>query len=150
MMAEPKVFEHIGGKPLGEEEAMRRLSMYAGFWQIMGVGMWAVEEPTTGILIGQVGIFDLHRELEPPVVGALEMGWIFGTSSHGKGLAREACDVTLSWMESNCGPQELFAIIGVNNEPSMKLATRLGFDRRPDAIYREEPISIWYRSWPRS
>ena len=145
MMAEPKVFEHLGGEPINDEEAMRRLSMYAGFWQIMGVGMWAAEDSATGELVGQVGIFDLHRELAPPISDTLEMGWIFATSTHGKGLAREACDAVLDWIQANIGACDLFAIIGIGNAASMKLAERLGFDRRDDAIYKDEPIAVFLR-----
>lgn len=145
MMAEPKVFEHVGGKPLDDEEAMRRLSMYAGFWTIQGTGMWGVEDPATNRLIGQVGIFNLRRDLRPHPPGDFEMGWIFATESHGKGLAREACEAALEWHRAEFGPTGLFAIIAAENEGSMKLAERLGFVREPDATYRDAPISCWYR-----
>jgi RimJ/RimL family protein N-acetyltransferase len=40
------------------------------------------------------------------------------------------------------------AIISVANEPSMKLAQRLGYERQPDGVYRDEPISLWQRRNP--
>jgi RimJ/RimL family protein N-acetyltransferase len=33
----------------------------------------------------------------------------------------------------------------MGNAPSMKLAERLGYERQPDGVYRDEPISIWRR-----
>jgi RimJ/RimL family protein N-acetyltransferase len=145
IMAEPKVFEHVGGKPIDDEEAMRRLSMYAGFWTIQGIGMWAVEDLATNRLVGQVGLFNIHRALDPHPPGRFEMGWIFTTDCHGRGLARESCDAALGWLNEQYSPTDLFAIIALDNQPSMKLAERLGFRREPDATYKDAPISCWYR-----
>ena len=145
MMAEPRVFEHVGGKPLDDEEAMRRLCMYSGFWTIQGTGMWAVEDRTAATLVGQVGLFNLNRALDPHPPGRFEMGWIFATECHGRGIAREACDAALGWLAQTFGPTPLFAIIAPGNEPSMKLAERLGFERTADATYKGEAISCWQR-----
>jgi hypothetical protein len=30
----------------------------------------------------------------------------------------------------------------------MKLAQRLGYERQPDGVYRDEPISLWQRRNP--
>jgi RimJ/RimL family protein N-acetyltransferase len=146
MMAEPNVFEHIGGKPLDDEEGMRRLCMYAGLFPIQGAGMWAVEDQASGRLVGQVGLFNLNRKLDPHPPGRFEMGWIFATESHGRGLAREACQAALGWLSQAFGPTDLFAIIAPGNAPSMKLAERLGFERTADASYKDETISCWQRA----
>jgi RimJ/RimL family protein N-acetyltransferase len=42
------------------------------------------------------------------------------------------------------------AIISIGNEPSIRLAERLGFERQPDAVYRGEPISLWRRERPQN
>ena len=146
MMAEPNVFEHIGGKPLDDEEGMRRLCMYAGLFPIQGAGMWAVEDRASGRLVGQVGLFNLNRNLDPHPPGRFEMGWIFATECHGRGLAREACEAALGWLGENFGPTPLFAIIAPGNAASMKLAERLGFERTADAAYKGETLTCWQRA----
>ena len=48
MWADPNVTRHIGGQPLTEEEAWTRFLRYAGHWNLLGFGYWAVEEKATG------------------------------------------------------------------------------------------------------
>ena len=43
------------------------------------------------------------------------------------------------------GPDSSAGDHRIGNEPSMRLAERLGFVRQPDAIYRGEPIAIFRR-----
>jgi len=83
--------------------------------------------------------------MTPNIEGQPEMGWIFDASVHGQGIAREACEAALAWFESEFGPTEIPAIINIGNEPSMKLAERLGFVREPDGTYKDEPIAIYRR-----
>ena len=41
--------------------------------------------------------------------------------------------------------EEIVALIAPENTPSLKLAERLGFERLPDGMYRDEPTTIWGR-----
>jgi RimJ/RimL family protein N-acetyltransferase len=66
-------------------------------------------------------------------------------SVHGQGIAREGCEAALAWLDANLGPIEVPAIINIGNEPSMKLAERLGFVRQPDGTYKNEPIAVFRR-----
>ena len=140
-----EVMRHISGEPLTREDAMRRIFMAVGQWPVDGIGMWAVERKEDGKLVGHVGFFDMARNMQPSIEGLPEMGWIFDTSVHGQGIAREACEAALSWFDSNLSPTEVPAIISVGNEASMKLAERLGFVREPDARYKDEPIALYRR-----
>ena len=144
-MSDPEVVRHIGGEPLKREEAMRRMCMFAGLWEIQGRGMWAVEIKDGGPIIGQVGLFDLKRDMQPSIEGMPEMGWIFDPSVHGQGIAREACEAALEWHETTFGSMEIPAIIAPENERSMRLAERLGFVRGDDGTYKDEPIAIFRR-----
>jgi RimJ/RimL family protein N-acetyltransferase len=83
--------------------------------------------------------------MQPNIEGQPEMGWIFDTSVHGQGIAREGCEAALAWLDANLGPIEVPAIINIGNEPSMKLAERLGFVRQPDGTYKNEPIAVFRR-----
>jgi RimJ/RimL family protein N-acetyltransferase len=99
-------------------------------------------------MIGHVGLFDYHREITPSIEGKPELGYIFAAEVHGQGLAREACDAMLAWADRTLEANETVAIISVGNDPSMKLAERLGFLREPDGVYRDEPITLWRRPRP--
>lgn len=140
-----EVMRHITTDPLTREDAMRRIFMAVGQWPVDGIGSWAVERKSDGKLVGHVGFFDFARDMDPNIEGLPEMGWIFDTSVHGQGIAREACEAALVWLDGNLGSIEVPAIISIGNVPSMKLAERLGFVRGPDGTYKNEPIAIFRR-----
>src|SRR6478672_7422443 len=132
ILADPVVMKHFGGHGFGREESWRRLLGGVGLWQLQGTGLLAAERKSDGRLIGHVGLFDYHREIEPSIEGWPELGYIFAAETHGQGLAREACDALLAWADDMLEANETVAIISVGNDPSMKLAERLGFLREPD------------------
>src|SRR5271155_4605286 len=79
------ITRHIGGRPFSEEESWHRLLRYVGHWVLLGFGYWVVEEKATGAFIGEVGFADWKRSLEPSLGEMPEIGWVFASSSHGKG-----------------------------------------------------------------
>ena len=148
ILGDPVVMKHFGGHGFGREESWRRLLGGVGLWQLQGTGLLAAERKSDGKMIGHVGLFDYHREIEPSIEGRPELGYIFAAEVHGQGLAREACDAILAWADLTLDAEEIVAIISIGNDPSIKLAERLGFERQPDGVYRDEPISIWRRARP--
>ena len=145
ILSDPVVMKHFGGHLFGREESWRRLLGGVGLWQLQGTGLLAVERKSDRRLVGHVGLFDYHREITPSIEGMPELGYIFAAEVHGQGIAREACDVLLAWADVTLDAHEIAAIISIDNDPSIRLAERLGFERRPDGVYRDEPISLWRR-----
>jgi RimJ/RimL family protein N-acetyltransferase len=148
ILADPVVMKHFGGHGFGREESWRRLLGGVGLWQLQGTGLLAAERKSDAKLIGHVGLFDYHREITPSIEGRPELGYIFAAEVHGQGFAREACEALLGWADKALDAAEIMAIISIANEPSIKLARRLGFERQPDGVYRDEPIGIWRRPMP--
>jgi RimJ/RimL family protein N-acetyltransferase len=144
-MADPEVVRYLGGEPNDREDAWRKLLTGAGFWSLMGIGMWAVERRSDSRLIGHLGFFDFQRDMRPSISGEPEMGWIFNPRAHGQGYATEACEEALGWFDRTQPPASIPAIISLENMPSMRLAQRLGFERKADATYRDEPIALFRR-----
>ena len=130
---------------MSEEECWRRLTSAVGGWQFNGFGTWAVERKEDGKLVGNVGPFTAWRDLDPVFGEEPEMGWIFAAETHGHGLASEACGATLEWIESNLEPTPIWAIIAPANEPSLKLAARLGFQRVHETLYHDDPTVVLKR-----
>ena len=149
MLSDPVVMKYFGGHLFGREEAWRRLLGGVGLWQLQGTGLLAAERKSDERLIGHVGLFDYHREMTPSIEGKPELGYIFAAEVHGQGFAREACESLLAWADLALDADETVAMISIGNEPSIKLAGRLGFERQPDGVYRDEPISLWQRRNPR-
>jgi RimJ/RimL family protein N-acetyltransferase len=142
--ADEEVMRHVGG-PVGREDAWRRALTGAGFWGVLGIGLWAVEHRSDGRTIGHVGFFDFQRDMDPSIAGEPEMGWIFRSDGQGKGFATEAGQAALSWFDAAIGAVSIPAIIDLDNSASMRLAERLGFERQADAVYRDKPISFFRR-----
>ena len=112
---------------------------------MLGIGLWAVERRSDTETIGHVGFFDFQRDMQPSISGEPEMGWIFRRDAQGQGYASEACGAALNWFDRSMPPLSVPAIISIGNEPSMKLARKLGFIEQPDGIYREKPQTFWLR-----
>jgi RimJ/RimL family protein N-acetyltransferase len=148
ILSDPVVMEHFGGHLFGREESWRRLLGGVGLWQLQGTGLLAAERKSDGKLVGHLGLFDYHREITPSIEDKPELGYIFAAEVHGQGLAREACDTLLAWADRTLNANETVAIISIGNDRSMRLARKLGFERQPDGVYRDEPISLWLRMRP--
>ena len=144
-MHQPEVHRHFGPTPIGEEELWRRMAAGVGSWPLIGSGSWAVERKEDGALVGNVGLFNSWRALEPVFGEEPEMGWIFSTEVHGLGMAGEACRAALDWAESNLDPTPVWAIISPANEPSLRLASKLGFAVLHDTTYNDEAITVLKR-----
>ena len=147
----PEVYRHFGPEPPGREDTWRRTAAAVGTWQLMGFGTWGVDRKSDGKLIGNVGLFNAWRDLEPEFGEEPEMGWIFAADAHGQGLASEACQTALGWAEANLAPTPVWAIIAPENAPSLKLAERLGFAFHNNTSYHGEPTVVLKRpAWQAS
>ena len=136
---DPIVTRFIGGRAYTPEEVWQRLQRYAGSWVLLGYGFWAVEEKVGSKLIGEIGIMDAKRDIDPPFGNDLELGWALLPEAHGKGYASEALKAVLDWelhvLASSC----LMALIDPDNAPSIKLANKFGFSERARSVYRGVP-----------
>jgi len=145
LMQHPEVHRHFGPEPMRAEECWRRLTAAVGGWVFNGFGTWAVERKEDGKLVGNAGIFTGWRDLEPEFGDEPEMGWIFAAETHGKGMASEACKAVIEWTEANLASTPLWAIIAPANEPSIKLAGKLGFERVSETLYHNDPTIVLKR-----
>ena len=145
ILQEAAVFRHFGPEPMGMEDCWRRLNAAVGSWQLNGFGGWAVERKSDGQLLGMTALFTAWRDLDPEFGDQPEMGWIFATEAHGHGLAGEASQAVLDWAGQNLAPTPIWAIIAPANQPSIKLALKLGFEPVHETGYHGEPILVLKR-----
>ena len=145
ILQEPAVFRHIGPEPMGMEDSWRRMMAAVGGWQLNGFGGWAVERKADRRLVGMTALFNGWRAMEPQFGDEPEMGWIFATETHGQGIAGEACRAILGWAEQTLEPTPIWAIIAPANEPSLRLAAKLGFATVGETLYHDEPTIVLKR-----
>lgn len=148
MWADPVVTRHIGGRPSTEEEAWARLLRYAGHWTLLGFGFWAIREQATGRFVGEVGLADLKRELDPSFGGAPEVGWALATWAHGKGFATEAIRAAITWADAELVAPRTVCMINPENAASIRVAAKCGFREWSGATYKGEQVILFER--PRS
>jgi RimJ/RimL family protein N-acetyltransferase len=147
IVSEPAVHRHFGPQPMGQEECWRRICASAGNWLLNGFGSLAVERLDNGRLVGNVGLFTAWRDFEPQFGDEPEMGWIMSTETHGLGLAREACEALVGWAEATLEPVPFWAIISEANEPSFRLAEKLGFERVSEVDYHGPTVVLRRPAW---
>jgi RimJ/RimL family protein N-acetyltransferase len=145
MLGDADVTRHLTGQPQPREEAWRRMLTGPGMWAVLGYGYWVVERREDGAVLGQVGLADFKRAMEPSIEGLPEAGWIFATHAHGQGYASEAVTAALSWADAALAPTQIVAIIDSGNAPSIRLAERLGFSGCEEASYKGEPVLLFRR-----
>ena len=145
IVGDDKVMRFVGGKGLGEEECWRRMAASVGMWELLGFGGWAAVRKSDGRIVGMVSLFNAWRALEPQFGEDPEMGWIFSRDVHGHGMAGEACRAVLEWVDAHLQPTPVWAIIAPDNDASMNLAFRLGFERLADSTYHDEPTAVLKR-----
>ena len=135
MWRDEEVVRFIGGRPFTREEVWARILRYAGMWVVMGHGFWAIDEKAGGRMIGEVGVMEARRDIEPSFEGEPEIGWALMPAAHGKGYAAEAVAAALAWADAHLDAPKLVCIISPENAPSIRLAAKFGFRERVRTTY---------------
>jgi RimJ/RimL family protein N-acetyltransferase len=145
MLADPETVRFVGGKTATREEAWRKLLIGPGLWPVLGFGYWSVEAKEDGAYLGQAGFADFKRQMIPSIEGIPEMGWMFSPRAQGRGFATEAGRAALAWADEVLKGREIAAIIDHANAASIRVAEKLGFTAREDALYKGEPTLLFRR-----
>ncbi|MBI2212950.1 MAG: GNAT family N-acetyltransferase [Acidobacteria bacterium] len=115
-----------GGCPLSEDEIDAALARQRRNASELGYCMGALVEKATGQVVGVAGMQPLGT------TGDLEIGWWLAPRVWGRGYATEAGGAAKSHVFEYLGRKRVVAIIDPPNEPSKRVALRLGlrFERR--------------------
>jgi RimJ/RimL family protein N-acetyltransferase len=145
MWADPRVTRYIGGKPSTEQQSWARLLNYAGHWSLLRFGYWALEEKATGRYVGDVGLADFRRALEPSIRGLPELGWALAPEAHGRGFATEAVGAVAAWGDAHLTGGRIVCIIAPENAASLRVAAKCGFREVARTTYLGEPTILFER-----
>jgi RimJ/RimL family protein N-acetyltransferase len=138
MLADPETARFITrtGLPYGEREAWAETAFLIGHWQLLGYGMFVVEERATGAFIGRVG------PLEPKGWFGLEIAWALVPAARGKGYAVEAARATIDWTFGSFSPPRIVSVIHPHNKASQRVAERVGERRSSEQFARSASLAI--------
>jgi RimJ/RimL family protein N-acetyltransferase len=145
LWADSEVVRYIGGHPSSAQESWMRLLRYRGLWPLLGYGYWAVREKSSGRFIGDLGFADFRREIEPPIIGVPEAGWVFAVWAQGRGFAGEALGAALDWLDSRPSIQRCVCLIAPDNKASIRLAQRHGFLKTNSISFKGEDTLVLSR-----
>ena len=119
--SDPDVMRYLGdGQPLTRSLTWRQMAMIVGHWHLRGYGFWAVEERSTGELIGRIGLFN------PEGWPGFELGWVLGKASWGRGYATEGARRVLDHAFTDMGRDHVISLIYPANAASIHVAEKIG------------------------
>lgn len=150
LLADPGTARFItrNGRPCSRAQAWAETAFFIGHWQMLGFGMFVVEERATGAFAGRVGA------LRPETWPGLEIGWAIAPQAQGKGYATEAAAAAIDWAFESFDPERIVSIIHDRNAASRRVAEKLG--ERPSGTQFSplgEPCAVWEigrEAWPAS
>lgn len=119
--ADPEVMRFLGdGKPMSALEAWRHMAAIMGHWYFRGYGVWAVEEKTSGRVVGRIGL------MYPNGWPGFELGWTLARASWGKGYATEGAQRVMEYAFTEMKRDHVISLIAPANVSSVRVAERLG------------------------
>ena len=140
MLADPETarFMTRRGEPYRKAEVWSEMAFLVGHWQLLGYGMFVVEERATGAFLGRAG------PLAPEGWPGFEIAWGLAPSARGKGYATEAAQAAMDWAFRTFPPERIISIIHPQNAASQRVAERIG-ERRTGERFTpfREPCDIW-------
>lgn len=99
-------------------------------WRERAYGLWAVEDRSTGALMGRSGLMYL------PQTNEVEVDFILGPAYWGQGFATEAGRASLRYGFQEIGLRSIVGIVHPENVPSRRVLEKLGMTiTRPDEYF---------------
>lgn len=121
MTADPEVMRFLGdGQPVDEMLTWRHMATYIGHWYYRGFGIWAVEEKSSGRVVGRIGF------MHPVGWPGFELGWTLARDCWGKGYATEGARRALKYAFTEMNRDHVISLIAPDNVASIRVAERLG------------------------
>lgn len=126
------------GEPLSKRETWAEMAILIGHWQMLGYGMFVVEERATGAFLGRIG------PLELPGWPGFEIAWGLAAAARGRGFAKEAAHAAIDWSFASFALDRIVSIIHPLNLASRRVAESLGERRTTERFTPfREPCDVW-------
>jgi len=117
----PDVLKYFPGpQTVTEVQIERMISRILAHWQEHGYGLWAVEQRTTGALLGRCGL-QLITETDE-----VEIDFILDPGYWGQGFATEAGLASLNFGFAQLNLAEVVGIVHPENLASQRVLQKLG------------------------
>jgi RimJ/RimL family protein N-acetyltransferase len=135
--SDPEAMFFTHGRALSEGETWRVMCSMIGHWQVRGYGPYAVEEKSSGSVLGTVGFWYPNDWPEP------EIKWGLARQSWGQGFATEAAKLVHAAGREHLPDFALISLIHDDNKASIGVALAIGARRGRSIEYEGEPHGIY-------
>jgi RimJ/RimL family protein N-acetyltransferase len=143
IMADPEVTRYLGdGEAVDRADCWRFIALALGHQRLRGYALWAAVVRDTGRLVGRVGLW--YPEGWP----GLEVGWVLGRASWGRGYATELAAACRDYAFDVVGTDELISLIYPDNVRSVAVAERIGHRHLRDTVFKGEPCRVYGQRRP--
>ena len=130
----------VGG-PMDESAAWFKCATILGHWGMRGFGYFSVET-REGEYVGRVGPEQAEGWPEP------ELGWSLVETGGGRGFATEAAAAVRDWTWATLRPTGIVSFVRPENDPSRRVAERLGATHDPDTVAGWPDHGVWRHPEP--
>ena len=141
IVADPEVMRHLGSGALTHDDAGEQIERFERHWVEHGFGHWAVEERSTGAMIGRVGL--LHHDDWSEDPENVEVGWTIERSRWRRGLATEGARASLRFGFDGLRLERVISIARRDNHASRRVMEKTGLDLRDETDWRSHRV-VWY------
>jgi RimJ/RimL family protein N-acetyltransferase len=113
-------------------------------WREHRFGPWAIRDRRDESFLGGAELRFAGDGIEGIAPDEVEAGWWVTSDRRGEGIATEAMEAAIDDLWRRTGVESLAAYIAGENEPSRRLAARLGFVPRGEGRGRSgEPMTVY-------
>jgi len=112
--------------PMHPADAWTRLLRHFGHWTAFGYGPFLCFD-RNNVLVAEAGYADFRRDLGGQFDGVPEGMWKVDLATQGQGYATEAMAAITGWFDAAHAAPRSVCLIDPANEPSIRVARRLGF-----------------------
>jgi RimJ/RimL family protein N-acetyltransferase len=140
MLSDPGTARFItaDGKPVTDElVGWRNAAIMSGHWVLNGVGMFVVEEKSSGKFAGRVGPWF------PPGWPGFEVGWGISSEFRGRGYAVEAARAAIDWSFATFELNQIIHCIDCENTASQAVARRLEAEKGREFDLFGHRADVW-------
>ncbi len=129
--------QYTTGKAFTEGETWRVMCAMVGHWHLRGYGPYALEEKSSGKVLGTVGFWYPNDWPSP------EIKWALAPQYWGQGYASEAAREVLKTGLEHLPDIAFISLIHRDNQASIQLAQAIGAKYEKDIEFRGEQWSIY-------
>ncbi len=139
ILSNANVMQYSSTGIMTKEDTRKLIERNINSYQQGHTGIWAVTDKENDKLIGMGGCY--FQEIEGP--RELEIVYKLKSSYWGKGLGTELAASLVEYALSKLGVNRVVAAIDINNQPSMRVAEKIGMHLERSSVYLEKPIYLY-------